>query len=79
MKNKNKKKQTTSIPLRKSIRIRKPNKTYNTHEWVSLANEVKEEEEPWENDGDPNLFIPETKGLHTILKLKEKDSLSFKL
>ena len=44
-----------------------------------MAKEIKEEEEPWENYGDPNLFIPEPKGLQTILKLKNKDPTAFKL
>ena len=49
------------------------------HEWVSLAKEINELEEPWVNYGDPNLFIPEPKDLRTTLKLKEKDPIAFKL
>ena len=73
------KKMTTSLPVGKSTRIKKQNNKYDTHEWVSLAKEINEEEEPWENYGDPNLFIPEPKGLCTILKLKQKDPTAFKL
>ena len=64
---------------RRSTCVRKFNKKFDQHEWVSLAKEIKEEEEPWENFGYPNLFIPEPKGLHTILKFKQKDPVVFKL
>ena len=40
------------------------------HGWVSLANEIKEEEEPWESYGDPNLFIPQPKRPEYNFKFK---------
>ena len=46
---------------------------------MSLAKEIKEEEEPRENLCNPHLFIPEPNGLRTILTLKQKDLRAYKL
>ena len=70
---------TTSLPVQKSTCIKKQNNKYDTHEWVSLAKEINEEEEPWEIYSDPILFISEPKGLCTILKSKQNDPTAFKL
>ena len=53
--------------------------SYDNHEWGGLAKEIKEVNEQWENSGNPTLFISEQKGLTTILKLKDKDPVAFKL
>ena len=63
---------------RSSHRVRKINQKYDNSEWVSLVREIKEEEEPWKNFGDLNLFIPEPKGLRITFKLRQKDPIVFK-
>ena len=63
---------------RGSNRVRRINNKHDESGWVSLAKEKKEEEMPWSHNGDPTLFIPEPKGLKTILKLEKMIQLHSK-
>ena len=60
---------------RRSSRLRKPTQS---QDFVYLTKEV-EEETSWDQFGDPTSFVPEPRGIRSILRLKKTDPLAFKL
>ena len=55
------------------------NQNYYSQEWVSLAKAVQDKKIPCATYGDPNMFIPEPKGIRAVLQMRHTDPTAFKL
>ena len=64
---------------RRSQRNRNMNFKFSGKEWINMTKEIEEEKIPWSSYGDPDLFLPEPKGLKALLKLEDRDRIAFNL